>query len=103
MVGFAAWYGLRGVRFGALVWLASPATVWLDQVRRLALRLVLAALGRAGALFAALDVLRARLAFSAGLRMSRQDMREEHERERGRSRRSRRGSAGCGRSGRGGG
>ena len=82
VVGGAGWVVLGEaipLVLSALAW--SPVAM-LDHVRRTALRLVLIVLA-AQALLAALDVVRARLSLAGRLRMSRQDIREEHRESEG--------------------
>ena len=82
LVGGASWMVLgEAIPLSLTAFTASPLAM-LDHVRRLALRLVLMVLA-AQALLAALDVLRARLSLAGRLRMSRQEVREEHRESEG--------------------
>jgi flagellar biosynthetic protein FlhB len=78
VVGWAGWQVVSGgiaQVMGAVQW--GPATL-ADRATRLVVQLLLAMLA-AQALIAVLDVLRARLKHSKSLRMSRQEVRDEHK------------------------
>lgn len=77
-----AWLVLRDARALCLMSLDGTSLVLLDHLRHVAERLILVVLG-AQAVMAVLDVLRARLALGRDLRMSRQELREEHRESEG--------------------
>jgi flagellar biosynthetic protein FlhB len=74
----AVWMVLGGIMPllpSALLW--DPATL-LDRVAREVLRVMLALLGAQGAL-AGFDILRARVSFTGSVRMTRQEVKDEHK------------------------